>query len=64
MNFCNNELKQRILLGGLLESGILLQPNSSKAKLTVINKNRSNENEIDNCLKKLFLNFSADFIEQ
>ena len=64
VNFCNNELKQRILSGGLLESGILLQPNSSKANFTVLNKKCMKWKRNRSLFEKNFLNFSADFIGQ
>ena len=64
VNFCNNELKQRILSGRLLESGILLQPNSSKANFTVLNKKCMKWKRNRSLFEKKFLNFSADFVGQ
>ena len=64
VNFCNNELKQRILSGRLLESGILLQPNSSKANFTVLNKKCMKWKRNRSLFEKKILNFSADFVRQ
>ena len=64
VNFCNNELKQQILLGGLLESRILLQPNLSKANFTVLNKKCMKWERNQSLFEKEFMNFSADFISQ
>ena len=56
-NFCNNELKQRILSG--LLKGILLQPISSKVKLTILNK-KCIKWKWNRSLKNLFFKFLFD----
>ena len=61
VNFCNNELKQRILSGRLLESGILLQPNSSKANFTVLNKKCMKWKRNRSLFEKNFFEFLCRF---